>query len=966
MEITVTKNKIGVSYKLFHMIVKKEKEKRIKQVLELIKKFEKDFNEHIQEEMKKNILIKIGNKPCYYFSYNNDVYVIADPMRERCSTESCKVEKFAGYKAIDTGIGKELAKFLFVNNRAKNPMIKKVYGKYCVEYLSGKSKAYTDSLVWHNSNYNSNYPYWYYDVNSEEYNYLSHCQTGINLPISYLSGYGYSFELFLEENLMPAFLSDVECKIFGQLVKMYRDENIYFYNGNVSLDQLEIALEKGIYTSLGDINLEKNNLEKFILNSVVEMTDEEKNFFYDYYLKTDYERANIEPYDEKILFDPNRGHWDLWGENNENQITLKDGIVGRNPLADIEDDGIIGIDFGTKSTIVAYQNGKDMTSLMRIGNGDFKKEIKKEDYENPTVMEFIDIQSFKKSYDEKEGRPETKWSDITVSHQANSQLKDGTDSSFYYSFFYDLKQWCADKTRQTRIKDHKEYEKTLIPFIDLDEDKFNPIEIYAYYLGLFINNMRNGIYLNYVLSFPVTYEKAVRDKIVQSFEKGIKKSLPQEVLDDEESMQKFRIMQGASEPAAYAICALQQYKFEPDEDKPVFYGIFDFGGGTTDFDFGLWRCATDKESRRFDYVIEHFGAGGDMYLGGENLLELLAFNVFKANKDKLIKDNITFYKPAQCDDFAGYELLLSDSQEAKLNTKQLMEKLRGYWQQDEEEVIKEISEGKIKLLLFNNKGETNPGFELIVDKEMLDKVLRDRIEVGVRNFFDAIKLNFSRQDLKQIEEINIFLAGNSSKSHYVKELFDEYIAKNTEEIKKFSDSEKNCFFNIFPPLGCDEADALQKERGFEVDKNDFNRPTGKTGVAYGLIEGRQGSRIKVISEISSEDEIKFKYYLGYNSKKEFKVALDRNEEYGKWVYFIDAYQTDFEIYYTSLPEATTNKLNIKNVNKKMCRIKEENDDDKVGVYIRAVEPTVIEYCVADEEGIKAGQYIEEPIRIEIE
>ncbi len=46
---------------------------------------------------------------------------------------------------------------------------------------------------------------------------------------------------------------------------------------------------------------------------------------------------------------------------------------------------------------------------------------------------------------------------------------------------------------------------------------------------------------------------------------------------------------GASEPAAYALTALQQYGFEPEGDERVFYGVFDFGGGTTDFDFGIYE-----------------------------------------------------------------------------------------------------------------------------------------------------------------------------------------------------------------------------------------------------------------------------------------------------------------------------------------------------------------------------------------
>ena len=97
----------------------------------------------------------------------------------------------------------------------------------------------------------------------------------------------------------------------------------------------------------------------------------------------------------------------------------------------------------------------------------------------------------------------------------------------------------------------------LSPFTSLEEHAFNPLELYAYYLGLYINNMRNGIYLDYVLSFPTTYEKTVKEKIQKSFEIGLKKSLPDSILKNAEIMEKFRVRQGVSEPAAYAITALQ-------------------------------------------------------------------------------------------------------------------------------------------------------------------------------------------------------------------------------------------------------------------------------------------------------------------------------------------------------------------------------------------------------------------------
>ena len=117
---------------------------------------------------------------------------------------------------------------------------------------------------------------------------------------------------------------------------------------------------------------------------------------------------------------------------------------------------------------------------------------------------------------------------------------------------------------------------------------------------------------------------------MRSFEKGLKKSLPATIVNNPEIMKRFHVNGEISEPAAYAVCALQEYGFEPEDDEEIFYGIFDFGGGTTDFDFGLWK---QSSKRRYDYTIENFGADGDEYLGGENLLEMLAFEVFKANQD---------------------------------------------------------------------------------------------------------------------------------------------------------------------------------------------------------------------------------------------------------------------------------------------------------------------------------------------
>ncbi len=972
-------SRIEVREELLSNIIRQERSVKIKE----INKHIADFSKQCYEETKNKLWLRLQNKDFYYVKANGSNLLVPDPKIVKLPRTGM-LRTVMGY--VCRAFKMEEASYLFYEKAKENPLIKNAgvdseifalteNGINSYRYLACYGPRGGENCM---NIRNMSMPGW-------SFNDGDSCK----LPIVELTGAESGLLCFFKNNLLPAYKEQKTAVIHNELQKLYEKGLVTVYGEEAGLSELGVtAILEGKLDSVLGIKIASVSVS---LNETKQLTGDEKKQIYEEYLQCDFNRAEIEPYPEKILEDINAGHWELWEEepvknnnsqnNNKNNndksgdgnqqintaeqdgkhyITVSPSLVARNPLADVREDGIVGIDFGTKSTIVVYQNGSDTILPMRVGSGRYKKALRQEDFENPTVMEFRDIESFLKDYTQKEGRPQTKWSDITVSHKAAEQLKNGNDSSQYYSFFSDLKQWSGDRTRKIRVKDTKGKERLLPAFVDMNGTEFNPLEIYAYYLGLFINNMYNGIYLNYILSFPVTYEKEIREKIVAGFEKGIKKSLPQAVLNDKEAMEKFRIVQGASEPAAYAICALQEYGFDPEEGEKVFYGIFDFGGGTTDFDFGIWRAAEGAECRRYDNVIEHFGAGGDRYLGGENLLELLAFQVFKNNKDKLLKSDIEFYKPAECKEFAGQQMLLSNSQEARLNTRQLMEKLRGLWQDDDPEAIKAIESGKIKLLLFNKQGKVEPNFELDVKKEELLELLRNRIEKGVNNFFNALKLNFTKEFLADVDGIHIFLAGNSSKSKIVRELFKEYIDKKTAEImdKGTASDETSNFFHVYPPLGTAEAKQIQQEKGIVVEEDFTNpRPTGKTGVAYGLIEGRPGSRVKVVSEIKSSDEVKFKYYIGENRKKCFHVVMDREITYNKWYEFIDASEADFEFYYTSLPEATTNRLPITedSIAKKICQT--DVVDETANVYIRAVAPGTIEYVVAKPDEIKNNKFL---------
>ena len=761
----------------------------------------------------------------------------------------------------------------------------------------------------------------------------------------------------------------------------------------------------------------KNKLQnKYTLNR------EQFDYYTESLLKCDTYRAELEKYDKKCLEDVNSGHWELWEDADKKgavNVKIENKLIARNPEADIHEDGLIGIDFGTKSTIVSKRDGNNKTNLMRIGIGQLNKVAEAHHYENPTIMEFVNLEKFRKDYVGSSGRPKTSINDITVSHKANNSLKDCSESDFFYSYFYDIKQWCGDTKRKVKIIDQNKVEKLLPSFIDLDENEFNPLEVYAYYLGLYINNMRNGIFLDYILSFPVTYEKAVKEKILDSFTKGLKKSLPESILKNNEIMSKFRVKQGVSEPAAYAITALQEYGFEPDEDEKVFYAIFDFGGGTTDFDFGVWRGAKDTRAEaRYDYVIEHFGSEGDKYLGGENLLELLAYEVFKANASRLQTGakldgqetgkkgkqvGFSFSKPKEGEDFVGSETLIANSQEAKRNTKQLMEVLRDFWEgivdidnnsqnskasapkktkavntgeqveknlknksenntkEDDtisyngykfknNEIMKKITNGELVVDLFDKDGNRQAAQKLYIHnpKENIDvnlvEILEKRIDMGVQHFFSSIRGAFKNNTAKNsgVDDIKIFLAGNSSKSPILKKCFNKYIENENKEINKTKGAEGEHFY-LYPPLGTEEAKQKQKELKVEV-KEELDAPTGKTGVAYGLIAGRSSGKIKVISEISSDEETKFRYNLGKEKRNKFQEIINRNAvEYGKWEWFIDA-SDDFEIYYTTLPSASKMLVNDIGIYNKSCKL--SVTDENADIYIRAVSPDELEYAVS--------------------
>lgn len=412
----------------------------------------------------------------------------------------------------------------------------------------------------------------------------------------------------------------------------------------------------------------------------------------------DYLSTRLPKIDQLRFSDADQGMWEFYQpgalKNKYSSVSSERFYRERNPVLDIQHANV-AIDFGTSSTVVAIRsNGKD--ELLRIGMQEkhfAQDELKDEQFENPTVLEFIDINQFLDEWQSEVYRPLVNWDNIHCSHEARMNLRNNdTDSKVVSSILMRLKQWALrdEQHSQVCVKDQQEFEYRLSGLSEYNPVKGNalalgddypeldPIEVYAWFLGMNINWRARGIFLNYYLTFPVEYPNQIKAKILASFRRGLQRSLPESLLYAEE-FNDFSVEELASEPAAFAASALERLEIEPEEGG-VSYAVFDFGGGTTDFDYGYYRTPTqDEYDEGWDHVIEHFGSSGDKFLGGENLLENLAYLVFRDNSSECRKKGIVVSKPIDAEPFAGSELLIAKTQAAYTNTTLMMSKLRPLW-----------------------------------------------------------------------------------------------------------------------------------------------------------------------------------------------------------------------------------------------------------------------------------------------
>ncbi len=302
-------------------------------------------------------------------------------------------------------------------------------------------------------------------------------------------------------------------------------------NNETSLRYLSDENQKFLEDLAQAKKIANEQIEKIL--EIVSISDVDVDFeaFKKLMLNVDSVAVGLKSYSQSQLLDLDGGHWDLEAPSvPKERVTFrfdnlpKDGhnkemdFYACSSLKDLNK-GVVAIDFGTKSTTASYMDKHGEYRLLSIGgNVDDASPTK---FENPTIMEFRHRKKFITGYDALDHRPFTEKNDIEVAHEVQKNAI-GVKGNDLYRFFSQLKQWAGADEKQN-FKDFKD-DFSLESFTNCTD--FNPIEIYAYCIDRCINNMHNGVFLKYFLSYPVKYEKHQAEKIRESFERGLKNPYP--------------------------------------------------------------------------------------------------------------------------------------------------------------------------------------------------------------------------------------------------------------------------------------------------------------------------------------------------------------------------------------------------------------------------------------------------------
>ena len=578
------------------------------------------------------------------------------------------------------------------------------------------------------------------------------------------------------------------------------------------------------------------------------------------YKELEYEKTNSKDLGELKYSSEDDGSWDIFDyfylekivglEDSDEDVYMedmntKDRIYASKLEKNDKNIQDYMIDFGTRSTVALGSdpdiNNYVMKKLVRIGSENEKTTSETmKSYENPTILKFSNVDNFKKEYNKRKSRPFTKYRDIVSSFEPREEINEISKyvNTLRPIYFDNIKQWTTnskkfkllDEYNLDKIGRNEDYEHIRIPLFDKvdieslkkDSRYINPLTIYSYLLGTRLhNNKTKKIAKNYYMTVPTTVKNDIRNKIALYFQEGLKKNFPIHVIenpeynkkDDKKAYGKVEII--TTEPTAYAVAAFDLYE-ELRGDETYFYSVFDFGGGTSDYTFGLKKNSTVKESKLEEVkdakkiYLQTLFTYGDNKLGGENIIKALVDEFVMSNIDIFEENKIVVRSFLEETPSVVDRVVNDESEISTLNNVILMSFMRPIWEnyndiidyidgsieledgskKDKLERCKEFIENKKgEIQLFTTENTTTPKTVIVnFNIERLEKVLFNTIRKGVYNFLVGLKTSLDIIKNKETLSDIISKSDKVFRDSYAKTKFSEVI--NSLDILGINDLKK--------------------------------------------------------------------------------------------------------------------------------------------------------------------------------
>ncbi len=596
--------------------------------------------------------------------------------------------------------------------------------------------------------------------------------------------------------------------------------------------------------------------------------------------------ADLDPIDSSMLTDPRFGFWQgSRFSGTKRMAILKNGevvglrrrtgrsdkevvppeVVRRDPHVDVRD-AWVAIDLGTSTTVVAIGNG-EQNELIRIGTREEPKVSR--DYEVPSEIGFNNLDDTVKAWRDRVILPLTEWGDVLVGHAARKRLQvHGKErAQRFKSSVGELAMLPArfENREPVPICGRSDLDDVMLldppapPIIDEEgidpNDPFDPLELFAYYIGLHVNDRRRGIHLRYAIGMPTGWSDDRRHQVLAQMRRGILRSLPAGMVayDDLDLLQ---VVDAGLNVLSFAAYAFRVFGVSPKGDETIPFVSIDAGASETSVMCGNYRMGTpDERAGGYLRVVEHAEPTVLKVFGGEWLLHRMAYKVYAASGTSMKNNDIPFIMPLGEEMLEGAEDRIIPSLagaprsaaalDAHTNVRLLKEAVRPILEKVGPMPVPDVVQ------LFGRDGRVRD-VRIMIDRAALVDWLRERLNEAATVLTNAIHKgleHISRGDVPW-RDVRVLLGGRLAMHPYLQERLEAALPEGTR-VHKFR----------------------------EPDDTNLARPTVKLAPSLGILQLRYAplSPTEVV-----DDRAGFNFRVGRAKRGKLMTVLDESSGFDVW------------------------------------------------------------------------------------